>query len=183
MGDKSVNDGAWTYAGKQEDIVVTGVGSRTCSWGYLDVDWSNLDAQIPGDSDLDLDSYLRSDIVLSAPIPKDPTPGGTRKYFVSAGNNTPNIDKLEITLIPSSPKEHTMTPAAPDGTRVNLFDYWVDRDGATGANDLLDKTVAHGAGRTEVENWNKGINKGRLLLFGDGNIHAGLWNKGAGAPY
>ena len=29
-------------------------------------------------------------------------------------------------------------------------------------------------------NWNIGINHGHLLLFGDGLIHAGLWNKGAG---
>ena len=31
-----------------------------------------------------------------------------------------------------------------------------------------------------VDDWNVGINQGHLLLFGDGLIHAGLWNKGAG---
>ena len=44
--------------------------------------------------------------------------------------------------------------------------------------------AANGGATTEwstQEDWYKGINKGHLLLFGDGLIHAGLWNKGAGS--
>ncbi len=35
------------------------------------------------------------------------------------------------------------------------------------------------------DDWYTGINEGHLLIFGDGIIHAGLWNKGAGemTPY
>ena len=36
------------------------------------------------------------------------------------------------------------------------------------------------AGFSSENDWNRGINVGHLLLFGDGIIHGGLWNKGAG---
>lgn len=89
---------------------------------------------------------------------------------------------------------HTVTPAAPQNVRVNLFDYWVKTQNPTAPNgDILDKSDMHyhedggeGAlsatptGYSTVKDWNLGINQGHLLLFGDGLIHAGLWNKGAG---
>ena len=80
----------------------------------------------------------------------------------------------------------TDTVVEPAATTVNLFDYWVDQDGSVG-NDLLNSTDWHknpsgtNIPRRGVYDWNKGINIGRLLLFGDGNIHAGYWNKGAGS--
>lgn len=82
--------------------------------------------------------------------------------------------------------DHTVPAADPLATTVNLFDYWVQTDGSK-ENDILTKSDYHvnsvndPVERTTVADWNNGINKGRLLLFGDGNIHAGFWNKGAGA--
>ncbi len=83
-------------------------------------------------------------------------------------------------------EDHIVTPANPAGVTVNLFDYWVHTD-VRGEDDLLPKTDSHigannvNTGRTGVEDWNHGINENHLLIFGDGNIHAGFWNKGAGA--
>lgn len=96
------------------------------------------------------------------------------------------ILNLTITFHEIHLEEHIVSGVDPSNTRVDLFDYWVDRDGASD-NDLLgisdhhDGPVIPDIPRSGVEDWNKGINTGRLLLFGDGNIHAGYWNKGAGA--
>ena len=78
----------------------------------------------------------------------------------------------------------------PAGTTVNLFDYWVDNSGESPVapnGDILSKeSVTHqredgsSAKFSAFENWNRGINKDHLLIFGDGVIHGGLWNKGAG---
>ena len=78
-GDKSVNDGAYTYADKQERIVVKNADGKgndqemLCSWGYLDVSWSNLETTITCLPD------LNSEFTIYAPIP---TCDG-RKYFVN----------------------------------------------------------------------------------------------------
>ncbi len=104
-------------------------------------------------------------------------------------NDTAEIDNilnLTITLYEINLEDHIVSSVNPPNTTVNLFDYWVDANGAEG-NDLLGTTDIHNGPvnpdvpRSGVEDWDKGINKGRLLLFGDGNIHAGYWNKGAGA--
>ena len=78
---------------------------------------------------------------------------------------------------------------------VNLFDYWVKTENPSAATngDILDNPNSYyhedgpnGAlsttptGYSTVNDWNQGINRNHLLLFGDGMIHAGLWNKGAG---
>ena len=93
-------------------------------------------------------------------------------------------------------EDHIVTPANPQNVTVNLFDYWVEDEGENPTapkGDILPKSDNHyhedgGEGAlsttptkysTDVD-WNKGINQGHLLLFGDGMIHAGLWNKGAG---
>lgn len=80
----------------------------------------------------------------------------------------------------------------PAGTTVNLFDYWVNPTGeipaadTTPKGDLLTKNHNHvrengsQTGFSSMEDWNKGINQNKLLIFGDGVVHAGLWNKGAG---
>ena len=85
--------------------------------------------------------------------------------------------------------------ADPEATTVNLFDYWVEdygKEPKEPQGDILGKSDWHlheddngnllptAAAYSMKEDWNKGINKGHLLLFGDGLIHAGLWNKGAG---
>lgn len=96
------------------------------------------------------------------------------------------ILNLTVTFHEIHLEEHIVPGIDPSNTRVDLFDYWVDQDGASG-NDLLgisdhhDGPVIPDIPRSGMEDWNKGINAGRLLLFGDGNIHAGYWNKGAGA--
>ncbi len=75
----------------------------------------------------------------------------------------------------------------PDGVTVNLFDYWVNTEKPTAPQgDILTKDHSHkredgsSAGFSSQNDWNRGINEGHLLIFGDGIIHAGLWNKGAG---
>lgn len=77
--------------------------------------------------------------------------------------------------------------ANPDGVTVNLFDYWVNTEKPTAPQgDILTKNHSHvredgsSAGFSSENDWNRGINAGHLLLFGDGIIHGGLWNKGAG---
>lgn len=156
-----------------------------CSWGYLDVSWSNLETTITCLPD------LNSEFTIYAPIP---TCDG-RKYFVNDGNNTPNISNLPIVIHPVSFAAHTVSPANPENVTVNLFDYWVKTENPTveSGGDILDKSDIHyheeggeGAlgdkptGYSTEKDWDLGINQKHLLLFGDGLIHAGLWNKGAG---
>lgn len=90
----------------------------------------------------------------------------------------------------------TESVADPASTTVNLFDYWVNASGedpsasTTPKGDLLTKDHYHirekpsAWGRkspySSKNDWWRGINAGHLLLFGDGMIHGGLWNKGAG---
>ncbi len=83
-------------------------------------------------------------------------------------------------------KRHTVPSVEPASTVVNLFDYIAEKDGAF-ENDIGSKDDWHIYQSTgeaipwsTEQNWNQGINENRLLLFGDGLIHAGLWNKGAG---
>ncbi len=89
----------------------------------------------------------------------------------------------------------------PEGATVNLFDYWVRDDGkgeypSAPTGDILTKNDAHIRPSQSPDNvdgftpipvalsgdldWWKNINEGHLLIFGDGVIHAGLWNKGGG---
>ena len=102
----------------------------------------------------------------------------------------------------SVPKEtlesHIVTDRVsnPEGVVVNLFDYWVNDSGefpigsTTPKGDLLTKDHQHvrekpsawgnTAAYSSANDWWHGINENHLLIFGDGVIHAGLWNKGAG---
>mgnify|MGYP001032529041 CR=1 FL=1 len=111
--------------------------------------------------------------------------------------------QLKVIVHSLESSSHTVTPAHPENVTVNLFDYWVEGYGENPTadkafeghlgGDILGKSDIHyheeggeGAlgttptGYSTKEDWNKGINQGHLLLFGDGLIHAGLWNKGAG---
>lgn len=103
---------------------------------------------------------------------------------------SPKVLNLTVTLHDIHLDKHIVPSVNPANTTVNLFDYLVDGekyDDVENPGDLLNKNDIHvneknePVDRTGVEDWDKGINKGRLLLFGDGNIHAGFWNKGAGA--
>lgn len=86
-------------------------------------------------------------------------------------------------------KPHIVTEGVvnPSGVTVNLFDYWVNPTGETPTTgDILTKHHSHKretsqASFSSSEDWNRGINENHLLIFGDGIIHAGLWNKGAGS--
>lgn len=118
--------------------------------------------------------------------------------------------KLKIKIVPINldsfiEKDKVVEPP---NTMVNLFDYWVNEDHGENPmspqGDILTKSDSHdrydidettyepithkvinGVAFSKEEDWNQGINKGRLLIFGDGVLHAGLWNKGAGSatPY
>lgn len=78
-----------------------------------------------------------------------------------------------------------------NNVKINLFDYWIDGKGetpssATNGDILTKETTQHHredgkyVNFSGFENWNRGINTDHLLIFGDGVVHAGLWNKGAG---
>lgn len=110
-------------------------------------------------------------------------------------NNDLNLLCINLILEDLHLSDHIVTPAAPENVTVNLFDYWVKTEEPSKETngDILKKSDIHyheeggeGAlgdkptGYSSKDDWNLGINKGHLLLFGDGMIHAGLWNKGAG---
>ncbi len=109
----------------------------------------------------------------------------------------PEILSLNVSVHNIDLSGHTVTPASPGNVTVNLFDYWVKEEAenpsAENNGDILEKSDWHlheeggqgspsttTASYSTVDDWNKGINEKHLLLFGDGMIHAGLWNKGAG---
>ncbi len=110
--------------------------------------------------------------------------------------NNPGLLSFTITLRVVDLSTHTVAPAAPQNVKVNLFDYWVRPEGESPTapqGDILDKSDSHqhensddsgalvnATGFSNATDWDRGINHGHLLLFGDGLIHAGLWNKGAG---
>ena len=101
---------------------------------------------------------------------------------------------LYVTIRDLNLSDHTVPPASPDNVTVNLFDYWVKTENPTAPDgDKLTKKDSHyhedgsegalsttATGYSAFDDWHMGINDGHLLLFGDGMIHAGLWNKGAG---
>lgn len=113
-----------------------------------------------------------------------------------------DVLNLTVTIRDINPAAHIVTPAHPENVTVNLFDYWVEGYGENPTadktvnplgGDILGKSDIHyheeggegllgktPTGYSTEKDWNKGINQGHLLLFGDGLIHAGLWNKGAG---
>ncbi len=111
-------------------------------------------------------------------------------------NVNPQLLSFTVTLKDLDLTDHTVHAANPSNVTVNLFDYWVQDYGKTPTalqSDMLPKSDSHihetndpgvlsqspSPYSTEGD-WNAGINRGHLLLFGDGMIHAGLWNKGAG---
>lgn len=154
-------------------------------WGRVPLEWDM--SAIPANPQFDRAYTIR------AYIPQRTVYGQDYQIVVnsnvSGGKNSlddPNLMTYTVTLKQLDLSEHIVDAVNPPDTTINLFDYWVDTDGAKGS-DLLPKSDMHAGAdgvqvpRTTPADWNKGINSGRLLLFGDGNIHAGYWNKGAGA--
>lgn len=160
------------------------------SLDYLNIDWSGLADQINLHNIADIISGTASPFTVEAKLIKNNT-----DYYINDGWGTDeHRQTFPITIQTMSFESHTVQAANPDVT-VNLFDYWVKTQNPTEATngDILDKSDAHyheeggeGAlsetttGYSAEKDWNLGINQGHLLLFGDGMIHAGLWNKGAG---
>lgn len=157
--------------------------------GYVKIEWTNIDEVINK-------ANLKEDVLfLTFEAQPVSNPGwllcvnSNNKNLLDGANDTSEISgvlNLTVELHDLDLKSHTVPSVNPPNTTVNLFDYWVDTDGALGS-DILPKTDHHknAAGevreRTGVADWNKGINSNHLLIFGDGDIHAGFWNKGAGS--
>ena len=156
-------------------------------WGRVPIQWKTegLPGQLQFDKEYTLTAYVEPKVTETTTY-QIIVNGNT----VEAGNsqNNPDLMQIKVVLHQLALSSHIVRGINPAATTVNLFDYWVDQDGAEG-NDRLPKSRKHYnletpaklVERTEKEDWNKGINAGRLFLFGDGNIHAGFWNKGAGA--
>ncbi len=160
--------------------------------GYVNIEW-NVEEVVKGSGSV---SEGKQFIFDAMPISNE-------GYRIRVNTNDPDWDdskgdeadtaetkgvlNFTVTLHDMPLEGHIISSVNPANTTVNLFDYWVDADGATKADDILAKNDVHvnasgvAVDRTGVDDWDKGINKGRLFLFGDGNIHAGFWNKGAGA--
>lgn len=163
--------------------------------GYVEIKWDNIEQVIEGA--INKAGGIKDNMTLA--FEAEPVSNEGYRLRVNSNNtllngdfnDTAEIDgilNLTVTLHDLHLEDHIVSSANPPSTTVNLFDYWVDKNGAAG-NDLLRPQTdwSHNGsggqkrGHTGVDNWDKGINKGRLLLFGDGNIHAGFWNKGAGS--
>ncbi len=161
-------------------------------FGRVNIKW-NVERVLPADP-----PYAEKYTFAATPVVNN---SGHRIIINSNVPNAPNSDgdpnllSITVVLHPLNLSSHIAAPAAPENVKVNLFDYWVATpDPATSSTgDILSAGDVHyhedggeGAlgttptGYSNQEDWNKGINQGHLLLFGDGLIHAGLWNKGAG---
>lgn len=173
-------------------ILAPGEGGTGTVKGFVNINWTNFESEIDS---TDIRDGIRvtfyAEPVYNIESGKRIRVNTNNTELEETGSNKDTLQRsdilnLTITLHDLHLDEHVVPSVNPADTTVNLFDYWVDTDGAAG-NDILDKNDQHtnAAGNTPfqtgVGDWNKGINVNRLLLFGDGNLHAGYWNKGAGA--
>lgn len=111
------------------------------------------------------------------------------KQAARDGSNTSNsqavtgemdLNWVTITDKPNFLKRYQVKSIQPDNVTVNLFNYSTGAHrGEDPKNDLMPLTT--GGFQCASEPWNKGINQGRLLLFGDMMAGSGYWNIGAGA--
>ena len=177
--------------------------SDTYKWGFVNIKWKNfpksLDALV--ENKFDLVAYIEPQngyqIVVNSNKIQDHKDG---RGSTLVGQN-PDLMKLTVTLADLNPSDHIVQSVEPDNVTVNLFDYWVEEYGEDPKprdlskpvsvdnpdGDILQKSDWHyhegssvKSAYSKMDDWYKGINIGRLLMFGDGVIHAGLWNKGAG---
>lgn len=83
-------------------------------------------------------------------------------------------ESYDLTLPSGTPPypEHIVDGVSPNGTTINLFDYWITEQ--TASDNVLDDGYM-----------NLGINKNHALLFSKGNKEASDWNKWTGSknPY
>lgn len=185
-GNKNVSEGPYTY-----DKYVPGDWSVTPNipsktWGYLKISWDDLESQI---NDVSFVPGIEFTVEANKPIWDNVT------YIINDGWGNPERKTLPITVRTVSFSEHIVSPANPENVTVNLFDYWVKEQNPTvnTNGDILNKSDFHKhelndtgtvtdipTGYSAKDDWKLGINEKHLLLFGDGLIHAGLWNKGAG---
>ncbi len=183
--------------------------AASSSWGRVSIEWSHpTDAELlqaaRSGSPIQLSAQLkppRTDgycIVVNSNDDPLEIYCNHSEFLLSGGkSNNPNLLRLQIAFYNPHLENH-IVPAANPNVRVNLFDYWVATEKPTIASngDILPKSEKHirekepddpailtgyAVDFSGQEDWYQGINKGHLLLFGDGLIHAGLWNKGAGA--
>lgn len=174
--------------------------SNAYQWGRVGIEWD--DSYFPSNFDEGVEFTLYAKI----PIVTDINNGKTYTIYVNSNDpedhrdvgkkdtsTNPYILGFNVTII--NLEDHIVSPANPENVTVNLFDYWVkEQDPTVNTNgDILNKSDSHKhelndtgtvtdipTGYSAKDDWNIGINKNHLLLFGDGLIHAGLWNKGAG---
>ncbi len=154
-------------------------------WGWLKIDW--LLDRLDGETFQDGQTFT-----VAAKYDKYWGVNGNDNGELIRSHLKMTINLHDLNLSGNIEKERV---ADPEATTVNLFDYWVEdygKDPKEPQGDILGKSDWHiheddagnlfstAAAYSTKDDWNKGINKGHLLLFGDGLIHAGLWNKGAG---
>lgn len=173
-------------------------------WGKIDIDWEDSFLNLPSEFQYD-ESFILMAKTKSNPGYSIIVNANDRKDDTSDTSKDPSILSISVTLKDMNLDSHIVHSVEPENVTVNLFDYWVEdygenptpaSDSSPGEGDILQKSDWHyrpkewnspetdltdyGVAFSTKEDWNKGINEGHLLLFGDGLTHAGLWNKGAG---
>ena len=173
-------------------------------WGKIDIDWEDSFLNLPSEFQYD-ESFILMAKTKSNPGYSIIVNANDRRDDTSDTSKDPSILSISVTLKDMNLDSHIVHSVEPENVTVNLFDYWVENygenptpasDSSPGEGDILQKSDWHyrpkewnspetdltdyGVAFSTKEDWNKGINEGHLLLFGDGLTHAGLWNKGAG---
>lgn len=175
-GFSAENSGGFTYDPHGPTITAP---NEAKNWGTLEIAWNNVP----------------NDMVVGQTYDFKPSGKSSVYNWIINANYGDGELILHVTLSPIDVNDHIVTPAAPENVTVNLFDYWVKTEEPSKETngDILKKSDIHyheeggegvlgdkPTGYSTEQDWNYGINEGHLLLFGDGMIHAGLWNKGAG---
>ncbi len=175
-GFSAENSGGFTYDPHGPTITAP---NEAKNWGTLEIAWNNVP----------------NDMVVGQTYDFKPSGKSSVYNWIINANYGDGELILHVTLSPIDVNDHIVTPAAPENVTVNLFDYWVKTEEPSKETngDILKKSDIHyheeggegvlgdkPTGYSTEQDWNHGINEGHLLLFGDGMIHAGLWNKGAG---
>ncbi len=191
---------AWNYpSDASSDTLPEKSTAARVRWGKVNIQWDLT--QVP--QSLEWETAFTLTAKPTSPYlivnSNDPVEYSKRNSSVA------DILTLEVTLKDMDLSSHTVSSVEPDNVTVNLFDYWVNEEkgeypAAEKGGDILTKSDEHQYPNTKYpsgttpetepeyhqtkwstqDDWWQGINKGHLLLFGDGLIHAGLWNKGAG---